>query len=377
MEQQEVSVDFSAILKQAQERYDEAKNTINNERLNILILGKTGVGKSTLINAIFGKELAKAGQGKPVTQEIESYTDDKGLVIYDSPGLELAEDKKIQIEEFIRKQEKKEADEQIHIAWFCISESGRRVEETEKELYEFLKGYKFPTLVVITKAQQDKDDKGEKFSDRVKEVLGTDEVFRVRALEVEDDEGEIKKIMGIKELTQKSYDLLPEGQKAAFARKQEYDKKMKKEQCIKDAKALITKYSVAAAASCGSPIPFSDIALILPIQCGMIIHISNTYGLKLDFDGAKKVAVALAGVCAVGFGVRALAGNLIKFVPVIGSIGGAVINGTIAATTTKAMGEVYLAWLDDNFDDILDNIVDLDNLNFGKYESLAKSLSKS
>ncbi len=35
---------------------------------NILIAGKTGVGKSTLINSIFQGNLAETGQGKPVTQ---------------------------------------------------------------------------------------------------------------------------------------------------------------------------------------------------------------------------------------------------------------------------------------------------------------------
>jgi predicted GTPase len=41
--------------------------------LNILVIGKTGVGKSTLINAIFGEETAKTGAGFPVTQYFEKY----------------------------------------------------------------------------------------------------------------------------------------------------------------------------------------------------------------------------------------------------------------------------------------------------------------
>ena len=37
--------------------------------VNILIAGRSGVGKSTLINAIFQGNLATTGQGRPVTQD--------------------------------------------------------------------------------------------------------------------------------------------------------------------------------------------------------------------------------------------------------------------------------------------------------------------
>ena len=43
----------------------------NFTTLNIVIIGKTGVGKSTLINTIFGQKLAETGIGKPVTQAIK------------------------------------------------------------------------------------------------------------------------------------------------------------------------------------------------------------------------------------------------------------------------------------------------------------------
>lgn len=196
-------------------------------------------------------------------------------------------------------------DKQIHLAWLCVLEDLRRVEDGEKELYKKLQEQRIPTIIVITKAQQDKDVKGDRFSDIVKKEFNTTEVMRVRALEVEDDEGDAKEIMGVQELISRSRDLLPEAQQSAFARKQEYDKEMKRQQMEKDAKEIINYYAPASAAPCASPIPFSDIALILPIQAAMIVHLSKIYGLELDKESAKKVTIGLLGVCATGFAVRA------------------------------------------------------------------------
>lgn len=56
----------------------------NQNHFNALLLGKTGVGKSTLINGIFNfsqEEGEKTGVGKPITTEFNEYTSNerKGL----------------------------------------------------------------------------------------------------------------------------------------------------------------------------------------------------------------------------------------------------------------------------------------------------------
>ena len=52
---------FTEVLKKTQEELR------NMKKANILIVGKTGVGKSTLINNIFREEMAETGIGKPIT----------------------------------------------------------------------------------------------------------------------------------------------------------------------------------------------------------------------------------------------------------------------------------------------------------------------
>lgn len=60
---------------------------IKDQKVNIMITGATGCGKSSTINALFNMEVAKVGVGvDPETMEIEKYELDN-LVIWDTPGL--------------------------------------------------------------------------------------------------------------------------------------------------------------------------------------------------------------------------------------------------------------------------------------------------
>lgn len=60
---------------------------IKKSKVNILITGATGSGKSSTINALFNADKAKVGMGvDPETMDIRHYELDN-IVLYDSPGL--------------------------------------------------------------------------------------------------------------------------------------------------------------------------------------------------------------------------------------------------------------------------------------------------
>lgn len=97
---------------------------------------------------------------------------------------------------------------------------------------------------------------------------------------------------------------------------------------------IIHTATTGAAAVSASPIPFSDSALLIPIQTTMIVGLYKANGYNIS-QGV--VTGALKSTLISGFG-KAAAGNLLKFIPVVGSIAGGLINAGVAVAFTEALG---------------------------------------
>ena len=306
-------------------------------KVNILIAGKTGVGKSTLINAVFQGNLAKTGQGRPVTNSIREITkQDIPVTIIDTIGLEVAKSAETmrELEEFVAERSKQaDPKEHIHVGWVCIAEDSRRVEEAEIELTNMLAKY-MPVVAVITKARSDSG-----FSREVQRLLPqARNVIRVRALREVFDDGYTIPAWGLENLVDLTMEVVPEGQKNAFAAAQKIDLKHK----VRRSHGIVAGAAATAGTTGAIPIPFVDAAIIVPIQVTMLASISATFGIPVTsaFLGTL-ISGSLTGTAGT-IGGRAIVGQLLKLVPGVGSLVGGAINATTAITITTAFGEAYI-----------------------------------
>ena len=104
---------------------------------NIIVAGIAGVGKSTLINAVFGSQLAATGIGRPITPQIAEYQDgDIPIRIWDTVGLELDAEKTRQSIKDIKatiasKASSNSPYDRIHAIWYCVNSYSSRYMDAE------------------------------------------------------------------------------------------------------------------------------------------------------------------------------------------------------------------------------------------------------
>lgn len=306
---------------------------------NIIIAGKTGVGKSTLINSVFQGQMADTGQGKPVTQETRRITKkDVPVAIYDTKGLEVKDYKPIldDLMKFIETENSSEdPTKHLHVAWLCIAEGSRRIEDAEIQLAESL-SKRMPVIVVITTAVSDGG-----FKANVEEQFPfARQVVRVNSVKQVLDGDICIPAHGLDTLIDTTMEVIPDGQKKAFAAAQ----RIKLDTKVNHGHATVAAAAASAAGIGAVPVPFSDALGIIPVQVGMIAGITAVFGIPADKGFLSTLVTSTFTSAAATAGGRALVGAFLKLVPG-GNVVGSAISATVAASVTTAFGEAYIATL--------------------------------
>lgn len=318
---------------------------------NLVVMGKTGAGKSTLINAVLGEDAAPTGSGSAVTKEVHTYSRMMDLPLpapkgqgasgsyrmvrrnvnmYDTVGLEIdraVTQKTLRDIRAILDNAKTAGDEQdITLVWFCFSASSSRFEPYEAELIQYLSvEYEIPFVIVITQCLS--EEKGE-LERQIENDLPELSISRVLAKDYKLRGGTIP-AFGIEELLSSSV--------ADYNKKKVHilEAKLKKlwqQQDVRDARAREKKKegrliveAYAKKATKAARVPLAGIPFVHRNCAKMIGELNELFGIKHSKGYSSEViASSLLGTAATPF----------MAVPGLSMV--------VAGTYIEAVGKTYL-----------------------------------
>jgi uncharacterized protein (DUF697 family)/predicted GTPase len=322
---------FLEAFKQVSEKFPSA---------NIVVTGKTGVGKSTLINAVFDENLAKTGEGEPVTDNIACYKKEGiPVTIYDTVGVELSEQRKQMVTRDIlhlveEKQSLGNETDYIHALWYCINANSNRIEDAEvKYIKEIQEAHGLPVFIVLTQCISKR--KANELSDYIKSQTGIFPILTL-AMSYEFDDEKLSPF-GLDNLVSATLNKMPELVKDSLIAAQKVLTELK----VNAAKSVIPIYVTSAVAAAvgvnAQPLPIPDAAALIPIELTMVAHITKIFGINMSTG----IVAGIVGALGATFGGRAIVALIVKLVP-----GGTFVNGGTAGALTAAMGNGYIKLLE-------------------------------
>lgn len=288
-----------------------------------------------------GEDLAETGVGKPVSQLFREYSKEGALyTLIDSKGLEMQDYGVISndIRTLVSTRKTDDPKNHVHIAWYCISDYGKRIEDGELELINEIAD-SVPVVIVLTKSIGKNDTD---FADKVQNMCpNAKQVVRVLAQDYQVDDEYTAKKRGLDILVEVTNEILPEAAKNAFAAAQTVDWKNK----LSRAHKVVASAATLAAGTGATPIPFSDAPILAGIQLTMLGSLSFVMGLKVDKAFLMSIVSSAIGISGAVYAGKTIVTNLLKFIPGAGTVVGGMISAGTAGTLTTVMGEAYIATL--------------------------------
>lgn len=331
------NVDFQdEVFREAREKVKEIESRITAP--GIAILGKTGTGKSSLVNSIFGVNTTKTGIGRPITQHYQRFpkelTEDTNIILFDSPGYEIKQWQKMLGETVTFLNERsaykvdQEVSEPIHLVWYVINAGSPRIEDFDTEVLETVMQLGIPLVVILSQCDrasfEERNALKEIVEDELRKLVAkqrkaqnnlTQTDYPVQEVSLKDKE----KPLGLWDLVEVSLNLLPPVLSDGLIRAQQVN--------IKAKRSLAWSIIMGQAATCFGiafvPVPGAAPASIIACQIAGIVALVNLYNAK-EFFKSFLGATSLTGqamLTVLGAGLLDAVSNALLWIPGFGWTG--------------------------------------------------------
>lgn len=349
-------------------KIDELRRLVMESRPpQLMILGRRGAGKSSLINAICGEKVAQTGAvlsqtGKPVWYVAET---SRGTIrILDTRGLgDKTKPESANFQDCLEEIKDAVASEVPDAMLFlCKAKEvdSRISEDVEnlKEIRSFIKAkhqYDAPVAGLVTQVDEldpkrvDPPYENQEKQANIQTAVGAlesafrqDQIDLMRVIpvsayaEYQNGKRMYDNYWNIDKVVEYLVEVLPKEAQLQMAR----IAKIRSVQTSM-ARTVVAATATICAGIAATPIPVADIFPITAAQIGMIVTIGYISGRELSYDAAKEFLVAIGVNVGAAFVLREAARALIKFVF---PGGGNVISAGVAFAGTWGIGEAAIAY---------------------------------
>lgn len=293
-------------VRMEEEEFNKQVDNLDSNSLppaNIMVAGGTGVGKSTLLNAIFDSDLAATGSGKPVTAHINEYQNpDIPIHIWDTVGLEVDSEKTKESISSIRQTiaEKSISQDQfdrIHAIWYCINSGSNRYQKAELGFIKDLHSIGVPFIIVLTQCIGDEDTVNafEATIREMNEAEGMDDIDIVQVCAKDFKMRGVPpiKAFGLDELVNVTLKKLPDFIKGGFIAAQKVSETQKRLLC----EQIIYEYVQAAKEGFWDKIPLINVFSANNRIMNMFKKIGAVYNTVLSEESVDKIR----SQCSISF----------------------------------------------------------------------------
>ena len=361
----------------------------------IFLIGRTGVGKSSLINALCGAYVAPVSDTRSCTETAQTYQCKDGertlMEILDTRGIAESDNLNAEIsaEDMLINQVKEFSPD---VAIFMLNCTHRDDVDSDvnflkklSESYAQAYNMRLPIVAVVNKCDEMApsrlknpneytESKTKKIAEQVKHYkeiivknnLKIDDIIAVSSLidwmtadgtEIDADSIESLPVSDIENLQiafdgryhiEELFNIL---EKAIldFSARMGLRMALKLQEVVRRiANQLNKSFSAMSATVALSPIPISDIYILLLLQGILVCLIASLSGRDISLDTAKEFVLSMGGIAGAGYGFRLLAQQASKILNVFWAGSGLAVSASIAALGTSAIGKAAIAYYIDD-----------------------------